>query len=61
MRLPLYPAFIVLMAACGTDDAINEPASSSEKDFSHYVDPLIGTSRMGHVFPGATAPFGMVH
>ncbi len=48
------------MAACGTDDAINEPASSSEKDFSHYVDPLIGTSRMGHVFPGATAPFGMV-
>ena len=25
-----------------------------------YVDPLIGTQRMGHVYPGATAPFGMV-
>lgn len=25
-----------------------------------YVDPLIGTQRMGHVFPGATVPFGMV-
>ncbi|MFM7724751.1 MAG: glycoside hydrolase family 92 protein, partial [Bacteroidota bacterium] len=25
-----------------------------------YVNPLIGTSKMGHVFPGATVPFGMV-
>lgn len=25
-----------------------------------YVDPLIGTSKMGHTFPGATVPFGMV-
>lgn len=25
-----------------------------------YVNPMIGTQRMGHVFPGATVPFGMV-
>ena len=25
-----------------------------------YVNPFIGTQRMGHVFPGATVPFGMV-
>lgn len=25
-----------------------------------YVHPIIGTQRMGHTFPGATAPFGMV-
>src|SRR5436190_3300803 len=25
-----------------------------------HVDPMIGTQRMGHVYPGATAPFGMV-
>ena len=25
-----------------------------------YVDPMIGTQRMGHVYPGASAPFGMV-
>jgi predicted alpha-1,2-mannosidase len=25
-----------------------------------YVKPIIGTQRMGHVFPGATVPFGMV-
>ena len=24
-----------------------------------YVDPLIGTLNGGHVFPGATLPFGM--
>ena len=29
-------------------------------DFTQYVNPFIGTSKMGHVFPGATAPFGMV-
>ncbi|HEY0977362.1 MAG TPA: GH92 family glycosyl hydrolase [Flavobacteriales bacterium] len=26
----------------------------------NYVDPMIGTQRMGHVYPGASAPFGMV-
>ncbi len=25
-----------------------------------FVDPLIGTAAHGHIFPGATAPFGMV-
>ena len=29
-------------------------------DYTKYVNPFIGTSKMGHVFPGATAPFGMV-
>jgi predicted alpha-1,2-mannosidase len=28
--------------------------------YLHYVNPLIGTSKMGHTFPGATVPFGMV-
>ncbi len=29
-------------------------------DYTQFVNPLIGTSKMGHVYPGATAPFGMV-
>ncbi len=33
---------------------------TSTTDYSQYVNPFIGTSKMGHVFPGATAPFGMV-
>jgi predicted alpha-1,2-mannosidase len=30
------------------------------KGFTSYVNPLIGTEKMGHTFPGATVPFGMV-
>ena len=26
----------------------------------HYVNPLIGTEKMGHTYPGATVPFGAV-
>ena len=26
----------------------------------NYVKPIVGTQRMGHTFPGATVPFGMV-
>ncbi|WP_338238494.1 GH92 family glycosyl hydrolase [Persicobacter diffluens] len=34
-----------------------KPASDSVLD---YVDPMIGTDGIGHTFPGATTPFGMV-
>ncbi|MCF8223985.1 MAG: GH92 family glycosyl hydrolase [Bacteroidales bacterium] len=30
------------------------------EDFISYVDPFIGTDKMGHTFPGASVPFGMV-
>ncbi len=29
-------------------------------NFIQFVNPFIGTKNMGHTFPGATAPFGMV-
>ncbi|MFB9844271.1 GH92 family glycosyl hydrolase [Mucilaginibacter ginsenosidivorans] len=32
----------------------------SSDNLVQYVHPIIGTQRMGHVFPGATVPFGMV-
>ncbi len=32
----------------------------AQTDYIRYVKPLTGTERMGHTFPGATAPFGMV-
>ena len=31
-----------------------------ELDLAKYVNPMIGTQNMGHTFPGATVPFGMV-
>lgn len=33
---------------------------AQQKNVAQYVNPLIGTQRMGHTFPGATVPFGMV-
>ena len=40
----------------GTLPAMAQPS----EDLTHYVNPLIGTKEMGHVFPGACVPFGMV-
>ncbi len=33
---------------------------TAQRTPASYVDPLIGTARMGHTYPGATVPFGMV-
>ncbi|MBS1566228.1 MAG: glycoside hydrolase family 92 protein, partial [Bacteroidetes bacterium] len=33
---------------------------AQQKDPASYINPLIGTQRMGHTFPGATVPFGAV-
>jgi predicted alpha-1,2-mannosidase len=34
--------------------------AQSPKNLVQYVKPFIGTQRMGHTYPGATVPFGMV-
>ncbi|WP_276496387.1 GH92 family glycosyl hydrolase [Pontibacter litorisediminis] len=34
--------------------------SKSAQDLVKYVNPMIGTAKMGHTYPGATVPFGMV-
>ena len=35
-------------------------AQAAPADLTRHVDPFIGTDGTGHVFPGATRPFGMV-
>ena len=30
------------------------------KEVIEYVNPFIGTEQVGHTYPGATVPFGMV-
>jgi predicted alpha-1,2-mannosidase len=52
---------VFLLYACNVEKSKTEDLSTHLKeDFTQYVNPFIGTSKMGHVFPGATAPFGMV-
>lgn len=49
----LVAFFIVLVV-------INASGGSADpEDILQYIDPLIGTGPGGHVFPGATLPFGM--
>ena len=42
--------------ACGWALAVH----AAPADLTRYVNPFIGTDGTGHVFPGATRPFGMV-
>jgi len=52
---------VFLLYACNVETSNTEDITTHIKeDFTQYVNPFIGTSKMGHVFPGATAPFGMV-
>ncbi|MFH6987535.1 GH92 family glycosyl hydrolase [Flavobacterium collinsii] len=34
--------------------------TTEKRDLIQYVDPMIGTAKMGHTYPGATVPFGSV-
>ncbi|MEJ7622511.1 MAG: GH92 family glycosyl hydrolase [Pyrinomonadaceae bacterium] len=34
--------------------------AQTDRDYAKYVNPLIGTQKMGHTYPGATVPFGSV-
>ncbi len=51
---------LFLLNACQEETAETTLSKPSTQDYTQYVNPFIGTSKMGHVFPGATAPFGMV-
>ena len=51
-----YPLVLLAFALFATVTI----AQQQSADVLRYVDPMIGTQRMGHVYPGATAPFGMV-
>jgi predicted alpha-1,2-mannosidase len=48
---------VVTLISCNPQ---NNKENATSKNAIDYVNPMIGTSKMGHVFPGATAPFGMV-
>ena len=43
-----------------TTQAQNPKPEPGNTPLIRYVHPIIGTERMGHTFPGATVPFGMV-
>ena len=52
----LWAVACLLLFGCGKTPPITENII----DYAHYVNPIIGTNGMGHTFPGACAPFGIV-
>jgi predicted alpha-1,2-mannosidase len=49
---------IALIALLSSNIAAH--AQTKTTNLIQYVKPIIGTQRMGHTYPGATVPFGMV-
>ncbi len=48
-------AFVFSLFSCANKEHENQPA-----DYAQFVDPLIGSGYHGHVFVGASVPFGAV-
>ena len=49
----LKESFLLLCCMCSI-------SVISQESRIGYVDPMVGTKSMGHTFPGAAAPFGLV-
>src|SRR5258708_33835560 len=49
---------LTILLSCAT--IIPAAQTKSNYNLIQYVRTIIGTQRMGHVYPGATVPFGMV-
>lgn len=52
-------SWFLLLTQLLVDGTVPVLGQNTSTDFLQYVDPLIGTTNGGHVFPGATLPFGM--
>ncbi|RYY59048.1 MAG: glycoside hydrolase family 92 protein [Chitinophagaceae bacterium] len=52
--------FFALMLAVSASDAAGQSSKPAPVNLTRYVDPYIGTGFHGHVFLGASVPFGAV-
>lgn len=43
-----------------TNETNAQKKTAEKRNLIQYVDPMIGTAKMGHTYPGATVPFGSV-
>ena len=54
----LFLSLILTLASCGNE--VDKIATSEVVELTKHVDPFLGTGGHGHVYPGATVPFGMI-
>ena len=59
MKKQFLPILLVSLICFG---CTQQPTITEEPvaNYIQYVNPIIGTNGMGHTFPGACAPFGIV-
>ncbi len=55
----LIICFSILLVGIGCQN-LEDSENQQVFDYASLVNPMIGTDNMGHTFPGATVPFGMV-
>ncbi len=53
----LKPILVLLFVLSGTASFARQ---TSPHNLVPYVNPMVGTAKMGHTYPGATVPFGSV-
>jgi predicted alpha-1,2-mannosidase len=53
---------LILLTLLSLNAHSQKPTKSSQEkmDFTQYVNPFVGTSGTGHIFPGATCPMALV-
>lgn len=54
----LFGISVLLLVFSNTINA--QKKASGKQNLIQYVDPMIGTAKMGHTYPGPTVPFGSV-
>ena len=59
LRIYSVGLLFLSMTTVGQVD-IKTAKSTEDQNFIQFVNPFIGTKNMGHTFPGAALPFGMV-
>ncbi len=52
--------FGVLALMLSTTNIRGQKKATEKRNLIQYVDPMIGTAKMGHTYPGATVPFGSI-
>ena len=57
MKKLVYIISAILLISCSSK---NDISSETAVNYIDYVNPIIGTNGMGHTFPGACAPYGIV-
>jgi len=50
----------ILIATAWLTATVWPVTAQTGSNLTQYVNPLAGTFKMGHTFPGASAPFGFV-